>query len=168
VSQVTAGVATFNCVVIHDPRYAEPLLLNSPLALSGEQLRRLYLDRWPIEQLPLAAKQMLGAARQFVFAEQSCQRLPELALLAGGILMYAAATQEAEATGFWDRTPQPTCGRLRRLLARTDMQHFRELFKRPEQLRKKHSATAHLPKGILGHRRHKASTGHSRGELLAA
>jgi len=91
----TAGTTpdgTFSCVVIHDPCYPEPLLLNSPLALSGEQLRRLYRERLPIEQLPVAAKQMLGLARQFVFAPESCQRLPELGLLAGGILMYVAAT----------------------------------------------------------------------------
>lgn len=31
--------------------------------------------------------------------------------------MYLAATQPAEPTGFWDRAPQPTAGRLRRVLA---------------------------------------------------
>ena len=48
-----------------------------------------------IEQLPLAAKQMIGAHRQFVSASESCQRLPELALLAGSILTYLAATLAA-------------------------------------------------------------------------
>ena len=52
------------------------------------------------------AKQMLGAARQCVFAEASRLRLPELALLAGSLLAYIAATQPAVPTGFWDRTPR--------------------------------------------------------------
>jgi hypothetical protein len=93
---------------------------------------------------------MLGAARQFVFALESRQRLPELALVAGAILMYVAATQPALPTGFWDRAPKPTSGRLRRPLAAADCADFEGL---PAQLRKKHSPTAHLPKGILGHRR---------------
>jgi hypothetical protein len=159
------GAPTFSCIVIHDPRYSQPLLLNSPLALSGEELRGLYQDRWPVEQLPLAAKQVLGAARQFVFGEESRQRLPELALLAGAILMYAAATHGAVATGFWDRAPQATCGRLRRVLGRADLKSVHQL---PEQLRKKASPTAHLPKGILGHRRQKASSTPSSEVLLAA
>jgi hypothetical protein len=146
---------TFTCVVIHDPRYQEPLLLNTPLGLNGAQLLAFYQDRWPVEQLPLAAKQMLGAARQFVFAEECRQRLPELCLLAGAVLSYMAATQEAIAAGFWDRSPQPTSGRLRRVLART---HFWEFGSLPERVRKKESVTEHLPKGILGHRRQRAST----------
>ena len=70
-----------------------------------------------MEGLPLCAKQMLGAARQFVFAPASRQRLPEVALLTGSILAYTAATRLAVRTGFWDRTPQPTPGQLRRVLA---------------------------------------------------
>ncbi len=62
---------------------------------------------------------MLGGARQFVFAPESCQRLPELNLLAGSMVTYLAATLPAVPTGFWDRNPKPTPGRLRRLLART-------------------------------------------------
>ena len=164
-SDAKPGAPTFSCVVIHDPRYQEPLLLCTPLALSGEHLRRLYRDRWPVEMLPLAAKQMLGASRQFVFGEESRQRLPELSLLAGAILMYAAATQQAVAAGFWDRAPQPTCGRLRRALLRVDFSDFAAL---PEQLREKRSPTAHLPKGILGHRRQKASAAQPGQVFLAA
>jgi len=77
-----------------------------------------------VEGLPLWAKQMLGAARQLVFAPESRQRLPEVVLLAGSILAYTAATLPALPTGFWDRTPQATPGRLRRLLARV---HFQDL-----------------------------------------
>jgi hypothetical protein len=144
------GAPTFSTVLIHDPRFDEPLLLNTSLPLTGAHLQAFYRDRWPVEGLPLTAKQMVGAARQFVFAPESRQRLPELALVAGAILMYNAATQPALPTGFWDRAPQPTSGRLRRLLAAVDCADFEEL---PAQLRKKPSPTAHLPKGVLGHRR---------------
>lgn len=144
------GGPTFRLVAIHDPRWAEPLLLASPLAITPRALRDLYLDRWPVEQLPLAAKQMLGAARQFVSAPETCQRLPELALLAGSVLTYAAATQPAVPTGFWDRRPKPTPGRLRGLLARTD---FPTAFPFPARIREKASRTDHLPKGFWGQRR---------------
>ena len=108
-----------------------------------------------MEGLPLWAKQMLGATRQFVFAPASCQRLPELALLAGSILAYTAATQPALSTGFWDRTPRPTAGRLRRVLAQVHLPDLQEL---PQHLRKKQSPTAHLPTGVQGHRRQKKAT----------
>jgi hypothetical protein len=107
----------FTVVAIHDPRHREPLLLATPLALPARAVRDLYRDRWPVEQLPLAAKQMLGASRQFVSAPETCQRLPELALLVGAVLSYVAATASAVPTGFWDRCPQPTPGRRRRLRA---------------------------------------------------
>jgi len=74
----------------------------SPVTAQG--LHDLYHDRWPVEQVPLAAKQMRGAARAFVHAPETCQRLPEVALLAGAIPSYAAATSPAIPTGFWDRT----------------------------------------------------------------
>jgi hypothetical protein len=149
------GAPPFSTVVLHDPRFAEPLLLNTPLPLTGVQLQAFYLDRWPVEVLPLTAKQILGAARQFVFAPESRQRLPALVLLAGSILSYTAATQPALPTGFWDRAPKPTSGRLRRVLAQV---HYTELAGLPPQLRKKQSPTAHLPKGVLGHRRQKRAT----------
>ena len=144
------GAPTFSTALIHDPRFDEPLLLNTSLPLTGAHLQAFYRDRWPVEGLPLTAKQMLGAARQFGFAPESRQRLPELALVAGAILMYVAATQPAIPTGFWDRTPKPTSGRLRRRLAAV---HCADLEGLPEQLHKKPSPTAHLPKGVLGHRR---------------
>jgi hypothetical protein len=141
---------TFSTALIRDPRFDEPLLLTTSLPLTGAPLQAFYLDRWPVEGLPLTAKQMLGAARQFVFAPESRQRLPELTLVAGAILMYIAATQPAIPTGFWDRAPKSTSGRLRRLLSQVHCADFAGL---PEQLRKKQSPTAHLPKGVLGHRR---------------
>ena len=150
------GAPTFRTALIHDPRFDEPLLLNTSLPLTGAHLQAFYRDRWPVEGLPLTAKQMLRAARQFVFAPESRQRLPELALVGGAILMYVAATQPALPTGFWDRAPKPTSGRLRRLLATVDCADFEGL---PQQLRKKSSPTAHLPKGVLGHRRQRQGRG---------
>jgi hypothetical protein len=144
------GAATFRCVVIHDPRYHEPLVVATNLPVSAYALWCLYRDRWPIEQVPLAAKQMLGTHRAFVFGGESRHRLPELGLLAGNVLTYVAATTAAIATGFWDRRCRPTCGRLRRVLLRVD---FSEIPIPAEPLRKKASVTAHLPKGVQGHRR---------------
>jgi hypothetical protein len=144
------GAAALRCVVFHDPRYQEPLVVATNLLVSAYALWCLYRDRWPIEQLPLAAKQMIGAHRAFVFGGESRHRLPELVLLAGNVLMYVAATTAAMATGFWDRCCRPTCGRLRRVLLRVD---FSEIPIPAGPLRKKASVTAHLPKGVQGHRR---------------
>jgi hypothetical protein len=149
------GSPAFRCVVIHDPRYKAPLVLATTLPVSAEALWRLYGDRWPIEQVPLAAKQMLGAHRAFVFGDASRHRLPALALLAGNVLAYVAATTAAVATGFWDRCCRPTCGRLRRVLLRVP---FSEIPVPAGTLRKKASVTAHLPKGVQGHRRQQGAS----------
>jgi hypothetical protein len=146
---------TFRLVVLHDPRWTEPLVLATPLAVSARALRDLYLDRWPVEQLPLAAKQMLGAARAFVSAPETCQRLPELTLLAGSILTYLAATLPPVPTGSWDRRPRPTPGRLRRLLAHTV---FPTSVPLPHRIRQKAAVTSHLPTGFWGQRRRPAPT----------
>ena len=146
------GAPAFRCVVIHDPRYHDPWVLATNLPVSAYALWRLYRDRWPIEQAPLAAKQMLGAHRAFVFGGESRYRLPELALLAGNIVAYVAATTAAVATGFWDRQCRPTCGRLRRVLLQV---HFSEVPVPAGALRKKAAVTVHLPKGVQGHRRRK-------------
>ncbi len=151
--EAAAASPAFTIVAIHDPRHREPLVLASPLAVPPRALQDRYRDRWPVEQLPLAAKQLLGAARQFVHVPETCQRLPELALLAGAILSYAAAATPAIPTGFWDRQPQPTPGRLRRLLARTPFPHD---FPLPTRIREKAAVTAHLPKGFWGQRQHQA------------
>ena len=148
------GAKAFGCVAILDPRYKEPLLLvHYGLSVSARSVRELYRDRWPIEKLPQAAKQMLGAERAFVFGKESRYRLPELALRAGNILSFVAARCAPVASGFWDRAARPTGGRLRRLLARQD---FSKLPFAQGKLRKKASVTEHLPKGVIGHRRTKA------------
>ena len=144
---------TFTVVAIYDPRFKEPWLLACPLQLSGHDFWGLYHDRWPIEQLPLASKHMVGAHRQFVSAEESCYRLPELSLLAGSILTFLAATLPPIPTGFWDRNPKGTPGRLRRWLGRTT---FSDLSPpKRSRIRRKSSVTNHLPKGIHAHRRSK-------------
>lgn len=149
------GGPTFTVVAIYDPAYAEPLLVATPLDLTPPVLREVYRDRWPVEQLPLAAKQMLGAARQFVHEQETCQRFPELALLAGAVLTYAAATSPAVPTGSWDRRPRRTPGRLRRLLSQAT---FPTDFPLPERLRGKVAVTDHLPKGWWGQRRRPSPT----------
>src|SRR5262249_55135034 len=151
-STAKPGTAAFRCVVIQDPRYRAPLVLATNLPVSAYALWGLYRDRWPIEQAPLAAKQMLGAHRAFVFGGESRYRLPELALLAGNILAYVAATAAAVATGFWDRHCRPICGRLRRVLVQV---HCSDIPVPTGSLRKKASVTGHLPKGVRGHRRQK-------------
>lgn len=96
----------FTIWVFDDPLYQDPLVIGTNLPAQAETIFRLYLDRWPVEQPPLVAKQMLGLQRQFVFAPVSCQRLPELALLAGNVLTYLAAVLPPMPTGFWDRHPK--------------------------------------------------------------
>jgi hypothetical protein len=141
---------TFQVYAIYDPVYPAPWLLATPLHLKATTVKAIYQDRWPVEQIPLSAKQMVGAHRQFVHARESIQRLPELALLSGSILSYLAATAPLAPTGFWDRQPKRTPGRFRRMLMGKP---FPQSYPLPQQLRIKASVTAHLPKGILAHRR---------------
>lgn len=144
---------TFDVYVIHDPDFDEPWVLATPVKLLAPSVRAIYRDRWPVEQIPLSAKHMVGAHRQFVHAQESIHRLPELALLAGSILSFLAATLPATPTGFWDRHPKRTPGRLRRILMGRP---FPKLDPLPEQLRKKNSATDHLLKGNLARQPFKA------------
>jgi len=111
----------FRVYAIYDPAYTTPWLLATPL----------------------------HAHRQFVHADESIQRLPELALLAGSIQSYLAATFPATPTGFWDRQPRRTPGRFRRMLMGKP---FPQSYPMPSQLRKKASVTEHLPKGSLAPR----------------
>lgn len=152
-STARPGSAAFRIVVIFDPRYPKPLVLaTNRKTLTAYALWCLYRDRWPVEQMPLAAKQMLGCERAFVHGAESRWRLPELAMLAGNLLAYVAACSQPVATGFWDRCARPTSGRLRRMLARL---RFSDLPLSEGQIRKKDSPTAHLPKGVEAHRRTK-------------
>jgi len=137
---------TFDVYAIHDPSFDTPWLLATPVILKPISVRNIYKDRWPVEQIPLSAKQMIGSHRQFVHAKETVQRLPELALMAGSVLSFLAATMPATPTGFWDRKPKRTPGRFRRTLAGRP---FPEVANLSGRLRKKNSVTAHLPKGHL-------------------
>jgi len=137
---------TFDIYAIYDPDFDTPWLLATPVVLKPVSVRNIYKDRWPVEQVPLSAKQMIGSHRQFVHTDETIQRLPELALMAGSILSFLAATMPAIPTGFWDRKPKRTPGRFRRTLAGRP---FPEVANLSGRLRKKNSVTAHLPKGHL-------------------
>jgi len=151
--KVSADHETFSIWVFRDPAYRKPLVLITNLPVSPEAVFRLYLDRWPVEQIPQVAKPLLGLERQWVFAPESIWRLPELALLAANILLYLAAVLPPVPTGFWDRQPQRSPGRLRRVLAQAG---FPQDFPLDGKIREKRSVTAHLPKGVQAHRRQKA------------
>ena len=140
-------------VAIHSPLYDKPWIFAMPIPMKGEDAYNIYNNRWPIEQPPLASKQMIGAHRQFVSSEESSYRLPELTLLAGSILTYLSAKLPPISTGFWDVHPKRTSGRLRRYLKNIPFSNLPQ--PKSERIRKKASVTAHLPKGILGHRRSK-------------
>ena len=144
---------TFDVYAFYDPTFKQPWLLATPVVLQPTSVYALYTDRWPVEQLPLSAKQMVGAHRQFVHHPTSVQRLPELTLLAGSVLTFLAATCPVSPTGFWDRHPKPTPGRLRRSLFGHP---FPTVVPFPGQLREKHSVTAHLPKGATARQSHAA------------
>jgi hypothetical protein len=96
----------FSIWVFTDPLFKTPLVLGTNLPATPEEIFRLYLDRWPVEQIPLAAKQMLGCQRQFVFAHTSCWRLGELAFLVGNTLTWLAAMLPPQPSGYWDKHPK--------------------------------------------------------------
>lgn len=104
--KVNPDQATFTIWVYRDPAYRHPLVLATNLTVQAQTVYLLYRDRWPVEQIPLAAKQMLGLHRHFVFAPLCCYRLPELALLLGNVLTYLAAVLPPVPTAFWDRHPK--------------------------------------------------------------
>ncbi len=151
--KVSAQNETFSIWVFRDPRYRTPLVLLTNLLVSAETVFRLYLDRWPVEQIPQVAKPLLGLERQWVFAQESTRRLPELALLAANVLLYQAAVLPPVPTGFWDWQPRQSPGRLRRVLEQAG---FPKDYPLNGRIREKRSVTAHLPKGVEAHRRHKA------------
>ncbi|MBV7335868.1 hypothetical protein KFU94_48030 [Chloroflexi bacterium TSY] len=149
-TKVDTANRTYSIYVFQDPAYHTPLVLATVMALQAETIYLFSLERWPVEHPPLASKQMIGLHRQFVHADEACFRLPELGLLAGNLLSHLAASLPPIPTGYWDREPQATPGRLRRVLSSA-------LFPTPDQLdpdfRKKASVSHHFPKGVLAHRR---------------
>jgi hypothetical protein len=150
--KVAPANATFTIWVYADPLYQTPLVLGTNLTAQAATLFDLYLDRWPVEEVPLVCKQLLGLQRQFVFAAAARFRIPELGLLAANILPHLAAGLPALPPGFWDRQPRRTAGRLRRVLGQAG---FPKEYPLDGRLREKQAVTAHLPKGIAAHRRHR-------------
>jgi hypothetical protein len=148
--KVAAANALLTIWVYHDPLYQDPLVLGTNLTAHAATVFQLYLDRWPVEEVPLVCKQLLGLHRQFVFAAAARFRLPELGLLAANILAHLAAGLPALPTGFWDRQPRRTPGRLRRVLGQAG---FPKEYPSDGRIREKHAVTAHLPKGVAAHRR---------------
>jgi hypothetical protein len=98
--------ATLTIWVYFDLRFRQPLVLATNLDAEAATVFRLYCDRWPVEQVPLFAKQLLGLQRHFVFAPASIWRLPELALLMGNILTVMATLLPPMPSGYWDRYPK--------------------------------------------------------------
>lgn len=89
--------------VFEDPLFRAPLVLGSNLSAVPEAIFSLYHDPWPVGQVPLVAKQLLGCQRQFVFTPTSCWRLGELAFLVSNILTWFAVSLPPQLTGYWDR-----------------------------------------------------------------
>ena len=104
--KVSDTAETFNIFTFFDPLYKDPLVLATDMTLLARSVFLFYRDRWPVEQLPLVTKQLLGCKRAFVFNSESIFRLPELALLTGNILTYLAAISPTIPSGFWDHNPK--------------------------------------------------------------
>ena len=138
-----------------DPNYAQPLIVAANIDASAATIFQLYIDRWPVEQLPLAAKQIIGLHRHFVSNLTCCWRLPELALLAGNMLTHVAMLVPPMPTGYWDKAPRKTPGRLRRTLAK---RRLPKNYAFDPRMRPKASKTDHLPKGIEAYQRQKTFT----------
>lgn len=135
---------TWTAIVIEHPQFDEPLLALATVTLSAQDTYHVVQSRWGVEQPPLVAKQLLGLHRQFVWNDQMRFRYPELSLLAAAILTYVAATVDTPSpTGWWDRQPKSTAGRLRRQLLKVNWRRL----PLDLRLREKRSVTTHLPKG---------------------
>ena len=99
----------FSIWVIDDPLFENDVIVfgtNLPETVSPATVYQLYIDRWPVEQIPLVAKQLLGCHRQFVFSTTSCWRLGELAFFVANLLTWLALILPAYPSGFWDRRPK--------------------------------------------------------------
>jgi hypothetical protein len=64
-----AEAKSFRVYAIYDPVYTTPWLLATSFKLKAVTVTAIYQDRWPVEQIPLSAKQMVGADRQLVHVE---------------------------------------------------------------------------------------------------
>lgn len=128
--------------------------MGTTIKVAAKTVFALYLDRWPVEQTPLAAKQRVGMQRQYVWKPECCWRLPELGMLAGNMLTHLAYELPPMPTGYWDRKPKKTPGRLQQALRKAGRPEF---FQYDPRIRPKAAISAHLPKGIEGPRSKKTA-----------
>lgn len=132
--KVTSTNETVTVWVFFDPRFRDPLVLATNLAATAATSYHLYRDRWLVEQVPQAAKQMLGLQRQFVYAPTSLYRLPQLALFLGNVLTIMATQLPPLPSGYWDRHPKKRrdacAGRWHRRLFQTPAQWTSEFEKK--------------------------------------
>lgn len=63
--------STCHVYVTHDPDFETPWVLATPVKLQAPSVRAIDRDRWPVEQIPLSAKPMVGVHRQLVHAPES-------------------------------------------------------------------------------------------------
>jgi len=70
---VSDNAITFSIYMYDDQDYKNPLILATDVKPKMARTPYLlYNDRWTAEHPPLAAKQMIGLHRHFVFALESC------------------------------------------------------------------------------------------------
>ena len=152
--KVAPDNANFTIWVYDDPLYQAPLVLGTNLPAAPVTIFPRISTAGRSKKCRWFCKQLLGLQRQFVFAAAARFRLPELGLLAANILADLAAELPALPTGFWDRQPRRTPGRLRRVGSQAG---FPKDYPLDGRLREKQAVTAHSPKGVAAHRRHKAT-----------
>ena len=139
-------------VAIHHPDFKKPLLLGTPIQeLTPQSMMSIYPERWPVEGIPQVGKYILsgGGGRHYVHTKQAMKRFPALTMIFGSLFKFLAATFPPIRTGFWDRFPKATYGRLLKYLKKVGIPIS-------EQLSKKASVTAHLPVGYEAIRLSKA------------
>lgn len=128
-----------NLIVIYDPAYQTPAIyVTDVLTLQPADIYTMYPCRWPIELIPQTGKTLLGGGTTFVHSQTSSARLPCLLMMMAVLLNVGAACLPPLPTGYWDRKPTGTPGRLAKHLMKVGMPP-------PSQLSKKNSKTSHLP-----------------------
>ena len=128
-----------NIIVLYDPAYKTPALyVTDVLSLQAADIYAIYPCRWPIELIPQTGKTLLGGGTEFVHSSTSSARLPFLVMVMAVVLNVSAACIPPLPTGYWDRKPTVTPGRLAKHLMKVGLPP-------PSHLSKKNSPTSHLP-----------------------
>jgi hypothetical protein len=140
--KVAADNAHFTIWIYDDPLYRAPRVLSTNVAASPTTIFQLYLDRWPVEEVPLVCKPLLGLQVRvcgpgtLAAPRARPHRRQYLGAFGGGVT--------CPAHRLLDRQPRHTPGRLRRVLGQAG---FPTEYPLEERIREKHAVTAHLPKG---------------------